>query len=71
MSEPSADGTGRVPPLNMTWEERRTLLHCIVAGEEAAVEHFGEEEAERIESLKEKLGYPLRTGIDGQGGDSA
>lgn len=50
-------GKHRVPPLNMTSEERRTLLHCIVAGEDDAIEHFGEEEAERIESLKDKLGY--------------
>lgn len=53
----SDDKTTRVPPLNMTAEERSTLIHCIVAGEEDAVDHFGEEEAERIESLKEKLGY--------------
>jgi len=50
----------RVPPLNLTAEERGTLIHCIVAGEEKAVEHFGEEEAERIELIKEKLDYPVR-----------
>lgn len=58
MTEKSNEGE-RVPPLNMTVEERRTLLHCIVAGEGKAVGHFGEDEAERIDSLKEKLGYPV------------
>lgn len=49
----------RVPPLNLTWEERKTLIHCIVAGEQDAVEHFGDEEAERIHSIKRKLGLSI------------
>lgn len=52
--------SNRIPPLNLTAKERGTLLHCIVAGEEKAIEHFGEEEAERIDSIKEKLDYPVR-----------
>jgi len=43
----------------MTHEERRTLLHCISAGEEYAVEHFGDEEQQRINSLKRKLNFPV------------
>lgn len=53
------DVSTRVPPLNMTHEERRTLLHCISAGEEYAVEHFGDEEQQRINSLKRKLNFPV------------
>ena len=64
MSDTYTDDTDRVPPLNMTRAERRTLMHCILAGEETAVEHFGEEEAERIRSLKEKLGWPVDTGTE-------
>lgn len=48
----------RVPPLNVTADERRTLIHCILAGEDEAVSHFGRGERERIESIKQKLGYP-------------
>lgn len=59
----SENGKKRVPPLNMTSAERSTLIHCIIAGEGDAIEHFGEEEEERIKSIKEKLGYPHR-GID-------
>lgn len=59
------NGTDRVPPLNMTAEERATLIHCIVAGEDEAIEHFGEEEAKRIDSLKEKLNYPVRERSEG------
>lgn len=55
-----SETSNRVPPLNLTAEERGALLHCIVAGEEDAIEHFGEEEAERIDSIKEKLDYPVR-----------
>ena len=47
----------RVPPLNLTMEERRTLLHCIIAGKDDAIEHFGEEEEERIVSIEEKLNF--------------
>jgi len=48
--------SNQTSPLNMTQAERRTLIHCMQAGEEDAIEHFGEEEAERIESLYHKLG---------------
>ena len=54
------NATQRVPPLNLTFEERRTLLHCIQAGERAAIEHFGDDEAKRIDSIKEKLDFPVR-----------